>query len=73
VITLKIEDEKIENIFLNEFNSNADKFFEFIQNSFDNMKNSTVKENSTSQLMQIQEKSMSKTWDSDEDEAWDEL
>lgn len=73
MITLKIEDEKIENIFLNEFNSNADKFFEFIQNSFDNMKNSTVKENSTSQLMQIQEKSMSKTWDSDEDEAWDEL
>jgi len=38
MITLKIEDKNVENIFLNEFHSNQEKFFEFIKLSFDNFK-----------------------------------
>jgi len=36
MITLNIENEKVEEIFLNEFHSNKEKFFEFIENSFSN-------------------------------------
>jgi L-ribulose-5-phosphate 3-epimerase UlaE len=38
MITLNIDDKNIENIFLNEFHSNKEKFFEFIKLSFDNSK-----------------------------------
>lgn len=38
MITLTIEDKKVENIFLNEFNSNKESFFDFIKMSFDNIK-----------------------------------
>ncbi|MEA1983703.1 MAG: hypothetical protein U9N39_09170 [Campylobacterota bacterium] len=69
MITLKIENEKVENIFLNEFHSNREKFFEFIQNSYDSMK--TVSHNTN--LIKLQEASMSKTWNNDDDKAWDEL
>ena len=72
MITLKIENEKIENIFLNEFHSNREKFFEFIQNSYDKMK-TTNQDNSNLDLIKSQELSMSKTWNNDEDKAWDEL
>ena len=72
MITLKIENEKIENIFLNEFHSNKEKFFEFIQNSYDKMK-TTNQDSSRIDLIKSQETSMSKTWDNDEDKAWDEL
>lgn len=34
MITLKIEDKSIEDIFLNEFHSNKENFFEFIKLSF---------------------------------------
>ena len=73
MITLKIEDEKIENIFLNEFHSNKDKFLEFIQNSYDKMKISNNQADFDKELIKSQETSMYKTWDNDEDKAWDEL
>jgi len=71
MITLKIENPQIENIFLNEFNSNKEKFFEFIQTSFENIQNSDKK--LKNKLISSQEISMKKTWDNDEDKAWDEL
>jgi len=73
MITLKIENEKVENIFLNEFHSNREKFFEFIQTSYDKMKTTKNQDNFNSDLIKSQETSMSKTWDNDEDKAWDEL
>ncbi|MEA1892124.1 MAG: hypothetical protein U9N33_05365 [Campylobacterota bacterium] len=73
MITLKIENEKVESIFLNEFHSNREKFFEFIQNSYEKMKISTHQDNSNTDLIKAQETSMSKTWDNDDDKAWDEL
>ena len=36
MITLNIENKKVEDIFLNEFHSNKEKFIEFIENSFSN-------------------------------------
>jgi len=38
MITLTIEDKNVENIFLNEFYSNKEKFFEFIKLSFEGIK-----------------------------------
>ena len=73
MITLKIENEKIENIFLNEFHSNREKFFEFIQNSYDKMKTINNQDNSDTDLIKSQETSMHKTWNNNEDKAWDEL
>ena len=73
MITLKIEDKKVEYIFLNEFHSNKDKFFEFIQQSYDKMKNNRNQDNFTINLINSQETSMSKTWNNDKDKAWDEL
>ena len=73
MLTLKIEDERIEHIFLNEFHSNKDKFFEFIQNSYESMKSSNTEENSDENFIYLQESSMSKTWDNDDDKVWDEL
>ena len=73
MITLKIEDEKVENIFLNEFHSNTEKFFEFIQSSYYKMKTANNKDNSNADLVKSQELSMHKTWDNEEDKAWDEL
>jgi len=72
MITLKIENEQVENIFLNEFHSNREKFFEFIQNSYEKMKTSD-QNNFDKNLINSQEVSMSKTWDSDKDKVWDEL
>ncbi|MEA3369936.1 MAG: hypothetical protein U9Q40_01200 [Campylobacterota bacterium] len=73
MITLKIENEKVESIFLNEFHSNREKFFEFIQNSYDKMKTTTNQDSSNIDLIKSQGISMSKTWDNDDDKAWDEL
>jgi hypothetical protein len=72
MLTLKIENEKIEHIFLNEFHSNTEKFFNFIQNSYEKMK-STHNDDSLKDFIKAQEISMSKTWDNNVDEAWDEL
>lgn len=38
MLTLTIEDKNVENIFLNEFHSNKEKFFEFIKLSFEEIK-----------------------------------
>jgi len=73
MITLKIENEKVENIFLNEFHSNREKFFEFIQNSYEKMKATNNQDNFNIDLIKSQETSMSKTWDNNDDKAWDEL
>ncbi len=73
MLTLKIENERVESIFLNEFHSNREKFFEFIQNSYDKMKNNTNHDDLNININTLQELSMSKTWDNDNDKAWDEL
>jgi len=73
MITLNIENKKIEHIFLNEFNSNKEKFFEFIQNSYEKMNSAKHLDDVDSDLTKAQEFSMSKTWDNDQDKAWDEL
>ncbi len=73
MLTLKIEDEKIEHIFLNEFHSNKGKFFEFIQNSYDRMKSFNTQDNFDDNITKAQEFSMSKTWDNEQDKVWDEL
>lgn len=44
MITLTIEDKQIEHIFLDEFHSNKEKFFEFIKLSFDGFQNQSVDE-----------------------------
>jgi len=72
MLTLKIENEKIEHIFLNEFHSNREKFFEFIQSSYEKLK-TTQSNDLDNDFMKAQEASMSKTWDNDKDKAWDEL
>jgi len=72
MLTLKIENEKVENIFLNEFHSNSEKFLEFIQKSFTNFKNSTSHE-ARKALLDAQEQSMLTTWDNEKDKVWDEL
>lgn len=38
MLTIKIDNQKIEDIFLNEFHSNKEKFVEFIENSLHNLK-----------------------------------
>lgn len=73
MITLRIENEKVESIFLNEFHSNTEKFFEFIQNSYDKMKTMNNHNSFDTDLINAQETSMLTTWDNDEDKAWDDL
>ncbi len=41
MLTINIENKKVEDIFLNEFNSNKEKFIEFIEDSFTNFKKQT--------------------------------
>jgi len=71
MITLKIENEQIESIFLNEFHSNTEKFLEFIQSSFEKIRATEYKDNTD--FISLQESSMAKTWDNSEDEVWNEL
>ena len=73
MLTLKIENEKVENIFLNEFHSNSEKFLDFIQKSYTRLKSSTASDDSDNELKQVQEQSMVATWDNDKDKVWDEL
>ena len=73
MLTLKIENEKVENIFLNEFHSNSEKFLEFIQKSYSRLKTPTSYHDSENGLIQAQEQSMVSTWDNDKDKVWDEL
>jgi len=73
MLTLHIEDKKIEDIFFNEFHSNKEKFFEFIQQSYEHMKATHHNKSDANELIKLQEDSMAKIWNSDEDEVWDEL
>jgi len=73
MLTLEIENEKIEHIFLNEFHSNKAKFFEFIQNSYDKMKKSSTDIEFYENIKSLQEDSMKQTWQNTQDEVWDEL
>ena len=45
MITINIDNKKVEDIFLNEFHSNKEKFVEFIENSFSNLKKQSSKNN----------------------------
>lgn len=45
MLTLNINNKKVEDIFLNEFHSNKEKFIEFIENSFSNFKKQTSQNN----------------------------
>ena len=73
MLTLKIENENVEKIFLNEFHSNKEQFFEFIQNSYEAMKLSHQNIETDKNLIEVQENSMQKTWDNVEDKVWDDL
>ena len=73
MLSLIIEDKNIENIFLKEFNSNKQDFFNFIKSSFNKLKYDETKENENINLMNLQMSSMLVTWDNNKDKAWDEL
>jgi len=73
MLTLTIEDKRVESIFLNEFHSNKESFFEFIQQSYAKMQLSLQEETMDKNFINIQESSMRKTWDNDQDKVWDEL
>ena len=73
MLTLTIEDKRVESIFLNEFHSNKESFFEFIQQSYAKMQLSLQEETMDKNFINIQESSMQKTWDNDQDKVWDEL
>jgi len=75
MLTLTIEDKNVENIFLNEFHSNKEKFFEFIKLSFEEIK--TKKEACKGDLSYLEEE-IQKGIDSgiceeSHDEIWKEL
>ena len=67
MLTLKIENENIEQIFLNEFHSNKEMFFEFIQNSFEKMKSKNDEKLMEENFIKAQEGSMAKTWNDEND------
>ncbi len=69
MLSLTIEDQKIEHIFLQEFQSDKDKFFSFIKESYERIKDKTK----SGDLKDLQISSMQKTWDNDEDRVWDAL
>ena len=66
MLSLVIDDQKVEDIFLKEFNSDKDKFFDFIKKSFNEKQDEYALKN-----LQIQ--SMKETWNNKEDRVWDEL
>jgi len=72
VISLNIEDKIVETIFLKEFHSDKEEFFDFIKSSFEKLKNSeqnTIDDNFTN----LQIDSMATTWENNQDRIWDEL
>ena len=72
MISLTIDNQNIEDIFLKEFHSNKEEFFTFIQSSYEKLKDN-INDTSESDLINLQINSMSNTWDNDKDKAWDEL
>lgn len=73
MVSLTIEDKKVEDIFLKEFHSDKKKFFDFIQSSFEKLNTKSIIKNQDLNLKNLQINSMSKTWNNDKDKAWDEL
>jgi hypothetical protein len=73
MLSLTIEDKNIENIFLKEFHSDKVEFFNFIKSSFDKFKDKNIENNDDLDFTDLQIDSMSKTWDNDQDKAWDDL
>lgn len=73
MLSITIEDKKVENIFLKEFNSDKEKFFNFINSSYDRLKKNNSSESTKNELINLQTTSISKTSDNDKDKAWDEL
>jgi hypothetical protein len=74
MLSLEIEDKSIETIFLEQFNSDKTRFVQFIKDNFTLFVNQNRDlQNSELDLKNLQIKSMSDTWNSDKDEAWDEL
>lgn len=69
MLSLTIEDKKLEHIFLKEFQSDKDRFFNFIKESYEKIKEKTT----SGDLRDLQIESMQKTWDNDEDKVWDAL
>ena len=72
MLSLTIDNQNIEDIFLKEFHSNKEEFFTFIQSSYEKLKDN-INDTSESDLINLQINSMVKTWDNDKDKAWDEL
>ncbi|MFA6196962.1 MAG: hypothetical protein WC656_10010 [Sulfurimonas sp.] len=75
MLTLTIEDKNVENIFLNEFHSNKEKFFEFIKLSFDSskIKNETYDEDWSYLEDDFDEGIASGMCEQSHDEIFDEL
>ena len=73
MITLTIEDKQIEHIFLDEFQSNKEKFFEFIKLSFEGFKNQSVDEDWSYLEDDFDEGVASGMCEQSHDEIFDEL
>lgn len=73
MITLTIEDKQIEHIFLDEFHSNKEKFFEFIKLSFDGFRNQSLDEDLSYLEDEIQKGFDSGMCEQSHDEIFDEL
>jgi hypothetical protein len=75
MLTLTIEDKNVENIFLNEFHSNKEKFFEFIKLSFEEIKrkNEACKGDLSYLEEEIQKGIDSGICEESHDEIWEEL
>ena len=70
MLALNIDDKSIENVFLHQFNSDKEKFINFIKTSISNI---NIRQDKKDEITSLQISSMSKTWDNDKDKAWDEL
>lgn len=71
MLQLNIDDKFLEQIYFKEFNSDKEKFIEFIKKSYEKIK--TQNEPQDIDLQSLQIDSMEQTWDSDKDKVWDEL
>lgn len=73
MITLTIEDKQIEHIFLDEFHSNKEKFFEFIKLSFDGFRSQSADEDWSCFEADFDEGVASGMCEQSHDEIWEEL
>ena len=70
MLALNIDDKSIESAFLHQFNSDKEKFINFIKTSISNI---NIRQDKKDEITSLQISSLSKTWDNDKDKAWDEL